>query len=129
MKDAGWIEGRNLETRIVSIMGSGKTPADAAADAIALSADVILAITPVAAEALHRQTSVNPVVFVVGFFSPVEKGFAAAINKPGGNMTGIDELEPSLGGKWAQLLKQIDSNISRVGIVSNPDEGTIPAQL
>jgi len=129
MKDAGWIEGRNLETRIVSIMGSGKTPADAAADAIALSADVILAITPVAAEALHRRTSVNPVVFVVGFFSPVEKGFAAAINKPGGNMTGIDELEPSLGGKWAQLLKQIDSNISRVGIVSNPDEGTIPAQL
>jgi putative tryptophan/tyrosine transport system substrate-binding protein len=120
MKDAGWIEGRNLETRIVSIMGSGKTPADAAADAIALSADVILAITPVAAEALHRQTSANPVVFVVGFFSPVEKGFAAAINKPGGNMTGID---------WAQLLKQMDPNISRVGIVSNPDEGTIPAQL
>ena len=50
-------------------MGSGKTPADAAADAIALSADVILAITPAAAEALHRQTSVNPVVFVVAFLA------------------------------------------------------------
>jgi putative ABC transport system substrate-binding protein len=129
MKDAGWIEGRNLEIRVVSIISSGKTPADAAADAVALSADAFVAITAVAAEALHRQTSVDPVVFVVGWFSPVEKGFAAAINKPAGNMTGITDLEPSLGGKWAQLLKQIDPSISRVGIVFNPDEGTIPLPL
>src|SRR5579864_2844599 len=66
MKDAGWVEGRNLEIRIVSIIGSGKTPADAATDAIAVSADVLVAITPAAAEALHKQTSTVPVVFVVG---------------------------------------------------------------
>jgi hypothetical protein len=59
----------------------------------------------------------------------VEKGFAAAINQPAGNMTGITDLEPSLGGKWVQLLKQIAPATVRVGIVYNPSEGTISAPL
>jgi hypothetical protein len=57
MKEAGWVEGRNLEIKVISILGSGKSPDDAAADAIALSADVVIAVTPVAAEALHRKTN------------------------------------------------------------------------
>jgi putative ABC transport system substrate-binding protein len=129
MKDAGWVEGRNLEIKVVSIIGSGKTPADAAMDAIALSADVLIAVTPIAADALHGKTSAVPVVFVVGWINPVEKGFVAAINQPTGNMTGITDLEPSLGGKWIQLLKQIASGIMRVGIVYNPQEGTLSAPL
>jgi putative ABC transport system substrate-binding protein len=129
MKDAGWVEGDNLEIKIVSIIGSGKTPADAALDAIALSADVLIAVTPIAAEALHGKTRAVPVVFVVGWINPVEKGFVAAINQPAGNMTGITDLEPSLGGKWVQLLKQIASGITRVGVVYNPGEGTLSAPL
>jgi putative tryptophan/tyrosine transport system substrate-binding protein len=129
MKDAGWVEGRNLEIKVVSIIGSGKTPVDAATDAIALSPDVLIAVTPVAAEALHRKTNAVPVVFVVGWINPVETGFVTAINQPTGNMTGITDLEPSLGGKWVQLLKQIAPGITRVGIVYNPDEGTISAPL
>jgi putative tryptophan/tyrosine transport system substrate-binding protein len=129
MKDAGWVDSRNLEIKVVSIIGSGKTPADAATDAIALSADVLIAVTPVAAAALHRKTSAVPVVFVVGWINPIETGFVAAINQPASNMTGITDLEPSLGGKWVQLLKQIAPGITRVGIVYNPDEGTISAPL
>jgi putative ABC transport system substrate-binding protein len=78
---------------------------------------------------LHQQTNAVPVVFVVGWFDPVEKGFVVAINKPAGNMTGITDLEPSLGGKWAQLLKQMAPSITRVGLVFNPNEGSVPAQL
>ncbi|HEY7243038.1 MAG TPA: ABC transporter substrate-binding protein [Xanthobacteraceae bacterium] len=129
MKNAGWIEGRNLEIKVVSIIGSGKTPGAAAKDAIALSADVLIAVTPVAADALHKETSAVPVVFVVGWINPVAAGFVTAINRPAGNMTGITDLEPSLGGKWVQLLKQIAPEIRRVGIVYNPDEGTISAPL
>ena len=107
MKGAGWIEGRNLEIRTVSILGSGKSPADAATDVLSFQPDVLVAVTPIAAEALHQRTTTVPVVFVVGWFNPVEKGFVVAINQPAGNMTGITDLEPSLGGKWLQLLKQI----------------------
>lgn len=129
MKNAGWVEGRNLDTRIVSIIGSGKSPAEAAADALALSPDALIAITPIAAEALHRQATTTPVVFVVGWFNPVEKGFVSAINRPGGDMTGITDLEPALGGKWLQLLKRIAPKITRAGIIYNPDEGSISASL
>jgi putative tryptophan/tyrosine transport system substrate-binding protein len=129
MKDAGWVVGGNLEIKVVSIINSGKTPADAAADALALSADVLIAVTPVAADALHRKTSAVPVVFVAGWINPIETGFVAAINHPDSNMTGITDLEPSLGGKWVQLLKQIAPGITRVGIVYDPDEGTISAPL
>lgn len=66
---------------------------------------------------------------MVGWFNPVEKGFVAAINQPTGNMTGITDLERSLGGKWVQLLKQIAPATARVGIVYNPSEGTISAPL
>jgi len=129
MKGAGWIEGRNLEIRTVSILGSGKSPADAATDVLSFQPDVLVAVTPIAAEALHQKTTTVPVVFVVGWFNPVEKGFVAAINQPAGNMTGITDLEPSLGGKWVQLLKQIAPTTARVGIVYNPSEGTISAPL
>ena len=129
MKDAGWVDGGNLEIKVVSILGSGKTPDDAATDAIALSADVLIAVTPVAAAALHRKTSAVPVIFVVGWINPIETGFVSAINQPASNMTGITDLEPSLGGKWVQLLKQIAPGITRVGIVYNPDEGTISGPL
>jgi putative tryptophan/tyrosine transport system substrate-binding protein len=129
MKNAGWIVGRDLDIRIVSIIGSGKSPADAARDALALAPDVLIAVTQVAAEALHRLTSTVPVIFVVGWFNPIEKGFVAAINHPGGNMTGITDLEPSLGGKWLQLLKEIVPEITHAGIVYNPDEGTISSPL
>jgi ABC-type uncharacterized transport system substrate-binding protein len=129
MKEAGWVEGRNLEVKVISIIGSGKNPDDAAVDAIALSADVLIAVTPVATEALRRKTNSVPVVFVVGWINPVETGFAAAINQPSGNMTGITDLEPALGGKWLQLLKQIAPGITRVGIFYNPDEGTLSAPL
>jgi putative ABC transport system substrate-binding protein len=129
MNNAGWIEGRNLGIRIVSILGSGKNPADAAADLVASSPDVLVAVTPVAAEPLHRQTSAVPIVFVLGMFDPIEKGFVAWINEPGGTMTGITDLEPSLGGKWVQLLKEIAPEIARAGIVYNPDQGTMSMPL
>jgi putative ABC transport system substrate-binding protein len=129
MKSAGWTEGRNLDIPIVSILGSGKSPTEAAADVLSLLPDAVVAVTPVSAEALRRQTSAVPVVFVVGWFDPVEKGFVTAINQPGGNMTGITDLEPSLGGKWLQLLKKIAPDTARAGVVYNPDEGTISAPL
>lgn len=124
MKNAGWTGGRNLDIQIVSILGSGKSPSEAAAEVLALSPDALIAVTLVSAEALHRQTSTVPVVFVVGSFDPVEKGFVVAINQPGSNMTGITDLEPSLGGKWLQLLKTIVPATARAGVIYNPDEAS-----
>lgn len=55
MKGAGWIEGRNLEIRTVSILGSGKSPADAATDVLSFQPDMLVAVTPISAEASTRR--------------------------------------------------------------------------
>ena len=129
MKSAGWVEGRNLDIQIVSVLGSGKSFEAAAADLLARSPETILGITRRAVEALHRQTSAVPIVFVVFSADPVETGLVAAINQPGGNITGVTDIEPSLGGKWLQLLKRIAPDIARVGVVYNPKEGGISTPM
>jgi hypothetical protein len=51
---------------------------------------------------------------------PVGSGFVASIARPEGNTTGFTNFEPSLTGKWLQLLKEIAPGILRVGVLFNP---------
>jgi putative ABC transport system substrate-binding protein len=48
-------------------------------------------------------------------------GFVENLAHPGGNITGFMSNEPTLGGKWAELLKEIAPAIARVGFLFNPD--------
>jgi putative tryptophan/tyrosine transport system substrate-binding protein len=44
-----------------------------------------------------------------------------ALARPGGNITGFTNLEPSVGSKWLQLLKEIAPGVTRVAVVFNPE--------
>jgi putative tryptophan/tyrosine transport system substrate-binding protein len=52
---------------------------------------------------------------------PVGSGFIASLSRPGGNITGFIPWEPSLGGKWVQLLAEIAPGINRVAALFNPE--------
>jgi putative ABC transport system substrate-binding protein len=43
---------------------------------------------------------------------------------PGGNLTGFTNYEPSMGGKWLQLLKEMSPDLARVGALFNPKTHT-----
>jgi putative ABC transport system substrate-binding protein len=61
-----------------------------------------------------------PIVFAnVG--DPVASGLVARLDRPGGNATGFAAYEPSLGGKWLELLSEIAPGLKRVAIMFNPD--------
>src|SRR5262245_30660227 len=51
---------------------------------------------------------------------PVGDGFVASMARPGGNATGFTNIEASLGGKWVELLKEINPRITRVAAMFNP---------
>jgi putative ABC transport system substrate-binding protein len=51
----------------------------------------------------------------------VGSGFVAALNRPGGNITGFGLLEPTLGGKWLELLWEIAPGLKRAATLFNPD--------
>src|SRR5262249_35413775 len=45
---------------------------------------------------------------------PVGSGFVESLARPGGNMTGFASHEPSMGGKWLDLLKETAPHVTRV---------------
>ena len=76
-----------------------------ASELVALKPDVILAHTTPAVAALRQETTSIPIVFV-SVTDPVGQGLITNLARPGGNMTGFDLVDFSVGGKWLQLLKE-----------------------
>jgi putative tryptophan/tyrosine transport system substrate-binding protein len=70
--------------------------------------------------AAQMATSTIPIIFVV-VADPVGAGFVNSLSRPGGNITGFINIEAAMGGKWADLLKEIAPNLSRLAVMFNPD--------
>jgi putative ABC transport system substrate-binding protein len=116
----GWIEGRNIQIDL----RWGQSKLDRiemlVRGLIALRPDVLLAHSTPVTVAMHRQTSNIPIVFI--FVSdPVGSGLVASLPHPGGNITGFINIEASLGGKWAELLKEVSPGVNHAAILFNPD--------
>src|SRR5438128_7054422 len=81
--------------------------------------DVLVGNSTPATFALLRETRTIPIVFV-GVSDPLGSGFVASIARPGSNTTGFTNFEPSLTGKWLELLKEIAPGIVRAAVIFNP---------
>ena len=77
---------------------------------------MILARTTPVTAALLQETRSLPVVFVV-VSDPVGDALIASLARPGGNATGFTNVEATFGGKWLELLKEIDPRITRVAVM------------
>ena len=51
---------------------------------------------------------------------PIGSGFVASFPRPGGNVTGFVTMQPTMGGKWLELLKEIAPRTARVAALFNP---------
>jgi ABC-type uncharacterized transport system substrate-binding protein len=76
--------------------------------------DAIIAVGDLALAQLHQMKSVSPIVFTQ-VSEPVDSGFVASLARPGGNITGFQNFEPEMGGKWLGLLKETVPRLKRVG--------------
>jgi putative ABC transport system substrate-binding protein len=91
-----------------------------AAELVGLMPDVILVASTTNLTAIRQATSTVSVVFV-SVSDPVVQGFVASVKQPGGNITGLNGYEFSVGGKWLGLLKEAASGLVRVAVMFNPD--------
>src|SRR6201993_3114859 len=116
----GWSEGRNVQ---VIYRWSGGDVAHArqfAKELVDFRSDVILAnSTPIAA-AVRETTRTTPTVFVQ-VSDPVTAGVVQSLARPGGNLTGFTNFEPSMASKWLELVKGVAPNITRVAYLFNPN--------
>jgi len=73
----------------------------------------------VSAFAAKRVTQDVPVVFVIGS-DPVRQGIVASFARPGGNMTGVSNMNVELGPKRLEILLEIIPTARRLGVLANP---------
>ena len=90
-----------------------------AKELIALQPDLILSHSTPTTAALLQQTRTIPIVFAT-VSDPVGSGFVASLPRPGGNVTGFTNIEPTMAGKWLELLKEIAPRVTRVALLFNP---------
>jgi putative ABC transport system substrate-binding protein len=115
----GWIEGRNLRIDLRFGAGDPATVRAYAAELISLTPDVIFANSGTATSALQQRTQTTPIVFTGP--DPVEAGLVRNIARPEGNITGFSAFEPSIAGKWLELLKEAAPRLARVAVIFNPE--------
>jgi putative tryptophan/tyrosine transport system substrate-binding protein len=120
LEEAGYVEKRNLliEYRWADFHYE-RLPA-LAAELVGRPVDVIYtAGSVVSALAAKSATASIPIVFTHGS-DPVQHGLVASLNRPGGNVTGINFINSQLGPKRIQLLKQLNPKTATIAVLVNP---------
>ena len=110
----GWVEGRNIH--IVYRWAEPSQMRAVVAELVSSAPVLIVALGTSVLNAVREATNSIPVVFV-GISDPEGIGIVANLARPGGNMTGLANFEPSMGGKWLQTLKEIAPYLTQVGVL------------
>jgi putative tryptophan/tyrosine transport system substrate-binding protein len=124
LQQVGWMDGNNIriDTRWAA-PGNAEARERLAAELVALRPDAILSHNTPTTAALLQQTRTIPIIFA--FVSdPLGSGFISSFARPGANVTGFAVLEPTMAGKWLELLKEIAPRLVRVAVLFDPATAT-----
>ena len=119
LQKLGWAEGRNIRIDTRWATPDVEAMQRFAKELVALQPDLFLSDSTPATAALLQQTRTIPIIFA-NAADPVGSGFVASLPRPGGNVTGFTNMEPTMAGKWLELLKEIAPRVNRVAFLFNP---------
>jgi ABC-type uncharacterized transport system substrate-binding protein len=123
LQKLGWTEGRNIQIDYRWGADDIEAMQRVAKDLVALQPDLIFTQNTPTTAATLQQTRAIPILFA-NCADPVGSGFVATLPRPGGNVTGFITMEPTMAGKWLELLKEIAPRVSRVAALFNPATAT-----
>jgi putative ABC transport system substrate-binding protein len=131
LRSLGYRVGKNIVIEYRFADGEVHRVPARAADLVRLGVDVIVSGNSVSTAAAMKATSTIPIV-MTSSANPVSVGLIASLARPGGNVTGFSldgGNEGEIQGKRLGLLKETLPNLTRVGILWNPDGAPNPARL
>src|SRR5262249_36724481 len=115
--ELGWIEGRTVTIEYRWAEGRPERFAEVAAEFVRRNVDVIVTAESAAAAAKQAPSTI-PIVVALGT-DPVAAGLVASLSRPGGNVTGLSNVQIDLAGKRLELLREIVPNLRRLAILVN----------
>ena len=120
LEELGWTPRRNVEIEFRWPAGHAARAQALAKDLVDWRPDILVANSTPSLVAARQATRTVPIVFVA-IADPVAQGFVQSLAHPGGNITGFEAEEPSMGAKWVQLLNEIAPHLGSITVIFNPD--------
>ena len=118
LREAGYVEGRNIRVEVRSAEGQAALLPEKAAELVRLKVDIIVTSLTPAAQAAKNATSDIPIVMAPAG-DPVATGLIASLARPGGNLTGLSAASAELTGKSLELIREVIPSARRVAALAN----------
>ena len=121
LSELGHFEGKTFVIEYRYSEGNLDRLTELAVELVRFKVDVIVTTGPTSTRAAKESTNSIPIV-MTNEADPVASGFVASLARPGGNITGLSNLAPEIGGKRLELLKEVIPKMSRVAVVGTASQ-------
>ena len=119
LAEQGYVEGQNLAVQFRGADYHTERLPTLATELVQSPVDAIIAPTGPSIAAARAATQSVPIIFFTGF-DPVESGFVASLNRPGGNVTGVVALDTILVQKRLEVLHELVPTVKSVAFLASP---------
>lgn len=120
LRQLGYIEGKNLLIEWRFAHGDYKLLPGLADELVRLNVDVLAVINVPVIRAAQQATKTIPIVMLTAS-DPVSSGFVASLSHPGGNITGLSNINVDLSAKYIELVSTLIPNLTRIVYLLNPE--------
>lgn len=128
LAERGWVDGGNLTIDVRLTLADPALAAAYAAELVAMRPDALLSGSTTNALALQAATNTIPIVFE-SVQDPVGAGLVASFARPGGNITGFTNFEPTILTKHVELLSAIAPATTTAVLLFNPNTAAQRGEL
>ena len=121
LRELGYIEGQNITVEYRYSERKVDRARAHAVELVGLKVDIIVVAGGNSwVRAAKNATKTIPIVMTGGGDDPVEAGLIESLARPGGNVTGLTNLQRELGGKRLELLKEAVPKLAQVAVLYDP---------
>jgi len=125
LRVSGYAAPAQVEIVARAAEGDPEKIAPLVAEVMAKNVRVIMASGPPVLRAARSATRTVPIVAIDLETDPVASGVAAALARPGGNITGVFLDFPDFTAKWMEILIESNPKLSHAAVLWDPDTGSV----